>query len=115
MELGQMRYCKDCEHFASGTAEYRAPFCQRFKREFVVSESPVFGPRKEFSAPECVVARAEKGQCGPQARFYVARSGTEAWMMERELARQAIAKEAQEELAPLRRDSWWQRFYAWLT
>lgn len=101
-----MRYCKDCEHFNLAAQPGRNPYCGRFKREFTAGEHPVYGPRIEFSAPECAVARGEGGQCGTQARFYKARSGSEAWLAEREVTKAQVFAEAHEELEPARRP-WW--------
>jgi hypothetical protein len=105
----EMRYCKDCEHFDPLAAVGREPVCTRFKREFVLSEDPVRGPRMGFSAPDCAVARGEKGQCGPQARFYVSRPGTDVWMAEREAKKEVLTRHANGELTPLSGPSLWQR------
>lgn len=77
-----MRYCKDCEHYEIG--EKGPPICARFKKTFIISEHPVYGPRIGFSAPDCAIARDENGQCGPQARFFAARYASPAWYEERE-------------------------------
>lgn len=108
------RYCKDCDYIRHRDGFGAQPYCNRFKREFIKNESPVFGPTVEFSAPDCVVARAEGGQCGPQGRFYIARAGTQAWLDEREAAKTKVLQEAHEELEPIRGISLWQRVRAWL-
>lgn len=107
-----MRYCKDCKHFElpTYTGNGGRPYCARFKKTFTSSEHPVFGPTVNYSAPECEVARGEGGQCGPQARFWVPRDGTQAWYDLREAERDKIVREAREELAPLNRKSVWQWF-----
>lgn len=106
-----MRYCRDCEHFDNAAAPTRPPVCGRFKKTFVASESPVYGPTTQFSAPDCATARAEGGQCGPKGRFFVARPGTAPWLEEREKKREEIFAEVHEELEPTRKTGLFERIF----
>lgn len=59
-----MKYCKDCKHFRSSRFNYR---CEGVAE--VVS--PIWGPyTPNVDAKD---ARAEGGECGPEARLFAPR------------------------------------------
>lgn len=68
--------CMDCKHVRIVD---RGPVCMRFGKEFQSGFDPVYGPRMNLSAPDCKVARAEDGQCGPTGRSFKPRPGTAAY------------------------------------
>lgn len=75
------RFCIDCRFFGLAPGRWldedptKPPRCMKFARRVVSSTNPVWGEAAHFSAPECVAARGEGGQCGAGGRHFEASYG----------------------------------------
>lgn len=96
--------CVNCRHFH--LMPERGPVCMRFAKQFAGAFDPVYGSTKHISAPDCSVARGEKGQCGPKGRFWTDKYASQAPVVVKheELATTEYVTE------PL---PWWRSFLPW--
>lgn len=69
-----MKACIECKHLSTVNMIDNQPRCARFGK-YTERFDLVYGTIRNLAAPDCRVARAQDGQCGPHARSFESKYG----------------------------------------